>query len=203
MATSGSIKVLELVHRDLVQLKTQAERGQCNFVRLGRQAESLKVTCLLSSLEARCRALARQRAWPALNQQPGSLDAIAGQALLALLGAMAMIDNPPEGLSCVVNTADRSLRRNGESKWAVSIGSCLTVAPISDIDFINKWVSWDSLKAALNILQVRAEDGETLGNLDRILELAGKTGLLRRRARVQVMRIELVKPVSFKATLQE
>ncbi|PPD59172.1 hypothetical protein [Dehalogenimonas etheniformans] len=122
MTTGGSSDVLGFFQSALAELTGRAEKGRCELTRLGRRAESLKVTCLISSLEAQRMALARQRAWTALSQQPGSFENIVGNVLINIISVGTTIDKPSEGLSYMLENADRSLRRYGEADWMVSIG---------------------------------------------------------------------------------
>lgn len=192
MTPNENPEILESLHRTMVQLKTRAEKGQRAFVRMGRQAESLKVSFLMTCLEVRRMALARVRAFSALGQQPGSFEAIASETLFAIFGIIMTVDRPLRGLSGILNTVDRSMRRYGETNWIIGIDTTLTVAPSSDISFGNKWVSWDGFFVALRLLRSRAEGGEMLGDLDQMLKLAEQTGLLQYWIKVRMIKVNPV-----------
>ena len=66
-------------------------------------------------------------------------------------------------------TFDATLRGLGETKCAVALEKRMLVKPESEISSGNTWVTWQSLREAMEDLKHRALAEEGLGDLDSVI----------------------------------
>ena len=159
-------QTLANLKRDIALIESRAKETTTQLEALRREVESFKLDFLMHRLEAQRKAAARSRGATALieNQRVrrgGLLAAASGSVLVGL-----MTKDGSAALGAGMSAFDALLKGVGETRWAVSLGKRMVVAPENAVPSAGTWVTWESLKAALAELRKRTLAGQELGDLD-------------------------------------
>jgi hypothetical protein len=145
-----------------------------------REAEKLKVVLMKAFIEEQIKTKALHRGMSALLRERKR---IRGSMLSAasglIIGGLITGDNLI-ALNTGLSSFTESLQKSGYARWFVSLGKRIAVAAVDEIQSSGGWVTWESLKLALEELKERAHGGEELGGLDSIISKLkqGKTKLV-------------------------
>ena len=133
------------------------------------QAECCKVQFLAHEIEARCHSLARNRGSESITQTGKGLSLALGiTAAAAFLGNRISKDKYV-ALNMGISGFNAALQGLGKADWAVCLGKPLAVVPRNNITSGSIWLTWESLRAALDNLEQRAKHGARLGDLDAVI----------------------------------
>ena len=156
----------DLSHQlDLIQ--SRAHEDSVRFEELREQIESTKIRFLVYQLDTRCKFLARSRGTASLFEPKKGLPLLGVSAVLSILTGMITKDGDA-AMNVGIRGLNGALLGLGETKWAVSLGNNLEIAPLDNVGQGKDWVTWDSLKIAMRELELRAKN-DALGNLDNII----------------------------------
>jgi len=164
-----SEETLNELGQELTLIQSKAKEISIGFGTLRKEAQSLKMGFLLHHLEEERRSLARSRGVVSLMRNKKNLWLSLGTAMAGAIFEGAITRDKLGALAGGTATFDATLRGLGETKCAVALGKRIVVRPESEISSGNTWVTWQSLREAMENLKHRALAGEELGDLDSVI----------------------------------
>ncbi len=156
--------------KELAYIGSSSQNLGRRYQILQREAEFLKMQFLEYSLKKQRKAIAHQRGLALLvrdRRKIGTgLAVTAGASILAGLVAGDKNAALTAGLSGFYGV----LQELGETTWAVSLQKGLVVLPHDDIPAKGRWVTFESLIAAIHDLKTEALQGKRLGTVDNVIQ---------------------------------
>ncbi|MFC2039312.1 hypothetical protein ACFLST_00770 [Chloroflexota bacterium] len=170
MAEKRIDKTLTDFGQRLTLIESRAGEISTRFEVLQKEAESLKMESLQRYLGKQRKDIARSRGLTMLlkdkrKAQSGLLVAVGSLIVGGLISKDKFV-----ALNAGMSSFDGVLRRMGETKWFVSLGKGILVAPEDSLPSKRTWFTWERLMPALEKLKKRALHGEQLGALDDIID---------------------------------
>jgi len=170
MAGNGIEKTLTDFGQGLTLIGSRAKEILTRFEVLQRKAEFLKIESLQRYLEEKRKDVARSRGFRALLKDRRKVrDSLLVAAGSLILGGLISKDKFV-ALNAGMSGFDGVLRGLGETRWLVSLGKKILVAPEDSLSPERIWCTWESLMAAIEELKKRALHGEQLGSLDNVID---------------------------------
>ena len=169
MPSSSWNQTLVNLEKELVSIKNRAEEISNRFELLVREAESSKIELLQYSLEKQRESVARRRGIMSLNRDKKKIEASLGIAAGGFILGGLIAKDKYAAMSAGLSGLDGALEGFGETKWAVSLGKKMVIAPHDSIPSKGTWVTLESLKGAIEDLKEKASQGEQLGTLDNVI----------------------------------
>lgn len=173
-------QVLAKLKEEFALIETRARKVSARIEVRTREKESSKIAFLQQFLEEQMKSEARRRGLVSLIKDKkrlrGSLLVAAGGFILGGLITKDKFAALHAGLS----SFDGALQGFGDTKWVVSLGKKVVVAPSESTTSEGEWIAWESVKLAMGELKNRALGGEVLGDLDDVISRLkrGRRGLV-------------------------
>ncbi len=164
MTRIGWEKSVNDLRQEVTLIRSRARICSGKFQELRRQVECCKVQFLTYQLEVKRKSLARSRGVKNGKGLPAALGIAAAASILTGIMRKDRFAAANAGLSRL----NGALQRLGETDWAICLGKQLAVVSQNDITSGRVWLTWDSVRAALNELEQRAQNGAHLGNIDAV-----------------------------------
>ena len=133
------------------------------------QAECCKVQFLTYEIDARCHSLALNRGSASITQNGKGLTLVLGIAAAAAIFGGGGNKDRYAALNTGLAGLNGALQGLGKTDWAVRLGKQLVVMPRNNITPGKVWLTWESLRAAFDELEQRAQRGARLGDLDAVI----------------------------------
>lgn len=162
-------RALADLRQETVLIECKAKETTAQLQALCREVESYKVDFLLHCLETQRKTVARRRGATALigdqsMRQGGLLAVVCGFVVEGLI-----TKDPRAALGAGMSSFNSLLEGLGQSRWVVSLGKRIVVAPQGGVPPSGMWVTWESLQVALVELWQKALAGQQLGDLDSLI----------------------------------
>lgn len=166
--------MLDGAFRNLSDQLVSLKEMPCNVTgtldNFARQAELLKLKFLDRILEKKRVVQAKDLGFAAVKKDKNKLLLGIASALGQSVLQGVMSKDPSTALEAGISGFDGFLQGLGESKWVVSLDKQFIVVPKDEVFAGHTWVTWETLHSAMEELRQRALVGESLGNLDSIID---------------------------------
>jgi len=163
-------KIVTDLRNELAYIENRCHDIARRFEALQVEAESLKMDFLEYSLEKQRGAAACQRGFTLLIRDRGKMGAgLAVTVINSILGGLIGKDEYA-ALGAGLSGFNSLLQGFGETRWAVSLGKKLVIAPYNAIPAKGTWITLESLITAIYDLKTEALRGKRLGTLDDIIQ---------------------------------
>jgi hypothetical protein len=170
MIENGIGKTLTDFGEKLNLIESRAKKTLTRFEVLRREAEFLKMEFLQRYLGERRKDIARSRGFTILLKDRRKVrDSLLVAAGSFILGGLISKDKFA-ALGAGMSGFDGVVQGLGETKWFVSLGKKILVAPAGNLLSDRTWFTWESIIAPIEELKKRALRGEQLGSLDDIID---------------------------------
>lgn len=178
MSVKNWDETLNDLGQEMASVKRRAELLSTRFEGIHRCAETFKVAFLKHRLQEETRSLARTRGCTSIVRNRKALGTSLGMAAIGLIAGGIVGRDKGVAVSAGLLSFDATIRGLGECAWVVSLGKNLTVAARDKIVPGKSWVTWPSLRTALDRLEREASQGVSLGSLDNLISRLQRSGEL-------------------------
>ena len=155
---------------ELACIESSSRGVSRRFEILQRQAELLKIEFLRYSLEKQRTVATRQRGFAFITKDKKKVRTSLIVAVGSFILGGLLSKDKDAALTAGLSGFTGALQGFGETRWAVSLQNELIIVPNNAIPAKGRWVTFDSLLAAIDDLKMEALQGKRLGTLDNIIQ---------------------------------